>query len=474
MMSNIYRSFYINGQWQPSTGSELRQVINPATEELIAEVVDGTVADVDAAVNAARSAFERWSVTPAAEREGLISALKGALKARAEELAVTLSAEMGMPLAMARSWQVSGPLYALGLYAKRAHLMDQVEEVGSALIVKEPVGVCGFITPWNVPLGQLVGKVAPALAAGCTMVLKPSEITPLHAFIFAEAIDAVGFPAGVFNLVCGDGPTVGEAICTHPEVDMVSFTGSTRAGVRVAELAAPSVKRVCQELGGKSPLLITEDADLAAAVEFGVRDVMVNSGQVCCALTRMLVPQSRYEEAIALAKMAAEALQQGLPDDPHAYLGPLSSKIQYQRVRQMISQGIDEGATLVTGGLDRPTGFQRGYYVCPTIFANVNNQMGIARHEVFGPVLCMIPYQDIEQGVAIANDTPYGLAAAVWAGDKKQALGLARRLRAGQVSINGGDWNYELPFGGYKQSGNGREWGDEGLREFIELKAIRG
>jgi aldehyde dehydrogenase (NAD+) len=472
-MSNLYRSFYINGQWQPGQGSVFRPVINPATEAVIAEVVDGTVEDVDAAVKAARQAFSGWSKTPAAERERLISALKDALKIRAELLAETISAEMGMPLAMARSWQVSGPLYALGLYAKRAHLMDEVEEVGSAVIVKEPVGVCGFITPWNVPLGQLIGKVAPALAAGCTMVLKPSEITPLHAFIVAEAIDEVGFPAGVFNLVCGDGPVVGEAICTHPDVDMVSFTGSTRAGVRIAELAAPSVKRVCQELGGKSPLLITEDADLGAAVRFGVNDVMVNSGQVCCALTRMLIPRSRYDEAVALAKTAAESLHQGDPTDPDAYLGPLSSQLHYQRVRQMISAGIDEGATLVCGGLEPPEGVDKGFYVRPTIFTNVNNQMTIARQEVFGPVLCMIPYDGIEQGIQIANDTPYGLAAAVWAGNKKQGLLLARQLRAGQVSVNGGDWNYEVPFGGYKQSGNGREWGDEGLREYIELKAIR-
>ncbi len=472
-MSNRYRSFYINGQWQPSHGSEMRAVINPATEALIAEVVEGTAEDVDAAVKAARQAFARWSKTPAGERERLISALKEALKTRAELLAETISAEMGMPLAMARSWQVSGPLYALGLYAKRAQLMDQVEELGSALIVKEPVGVCGFITPWNVPLGQLIGKVAPALAAGCTMVLKPSEITPLHAFIVAEAIDEVGFPPGVFNLVCGDGPVVGEALCSHPDVDMISFTGSTRAGVRIAELAAPSVKRVCQELGGKSPLLITEDADLAAAVSFGVKDVMVNSGQVCCALTRMLVPRSRYDEAVALAKTATEALKQGDPSDPSAYLGPLSSHMQYQRVRQMISDGIDEGATLVCGGLERPNGLDKGYYVRPTLFTNVTNQMAIARQEVFGPVLCMIPYDGIEQGIEIANDTPYGLAAAVWAADKKQGLLLARQLRAGQVSVNGGDWSYEVPFGGYKQSGNGREWGDEGLREYIELKAIR-
>lgn len=472
-MSSIYRSFYINGQWQPSQGTVLRAVINPATEALVAEVVDGTAGDVDLAVKAARQAFEQWSKTAAPERQRLIKALQTELKNRAELLAETISAEMGMPLAMARSWQVSGPLYALGLYAKRAQLMDQVEEVGSALIVKEPVGVCGFITPWNVPLGQLIGKVAPALAAGCTMVLKPSEITPLHAFIFAEALDAVGFPAGVFNLVCGEGPTVGEALCSHPEVDMLSFTGSTRAGIRIAELAAPSVKRVCQELGGKSPLLITEDADLAAAVEFGVRDVMVNSGQVCCALTRMLVPSNRYDEAVALAKTAAEALKQADPSDPEAYLGPLSSLQQYQRVRQLISAAIDAGATLVTGGLERPEGIDKGFYVRPTVFANVNNQMQIAREEVFGPVLCLIPYDGIEQAVAIANDTPYGLAAAVWAGDKAQALLLARRLRAGQVSINGGDWSYELPFGGFKQSGNGREWGDEGLREYIELKAIR-
>jgi len=468
----IRENLYINGQWQ-TAGGQPRAVTNPATGDFIASISDASDQNVDQAVQAARAAFNDWANTPSDVRADYIEKICQRLEARSEELALTITREMGMPLHLSRGWQVAGPISGMRSYVSRAAHMDQVDEVNNSLITREAIGVCAFITPWNVPLHQLVGKVAPALAAGCTMVLKPSEISPLHAFIFAEVVDEVGLPAGVFNLVTGDGLNVGAPLCNHPEVDMVSFTGSTRAGVSIAQAAAPDLKRVCQELGGKSPLLITADADLAAAVEFGVKDVMVNSGQICCSLTRMLVPESCYAEAVVLAKSVAESLVQGDPMDDSSFLGPMSSEAQKARVLEYINLGLSEGATLVTGGTALPAELAHGAYVQPTIFADVNNRMRIAREEIFGPVLCMIPYRDEAEAIAIANDTPYGLAAAVWAADIPAAQRIARQIQAGQISLNGGGWNYEAPFGGFKQSGNGREWGDAGLDEYIELKSLQ-
>jgi len=371
-----------------------------------------------------------------------------------------------------RPVQVDGPIAGLEQYIELAGLMDEVREVGNSLVYREAVGVCAFINPWNYPLHQLIGKLAPALAAGCTVVVKPSQETPLHAFLLAEMIEAIGLPAGVFNLVSGPGSKVGEALARHPQVDMVSFTGSTGAGVRVAQAAAPTVKRVCLELGGKSPLLITADADLDAAVRYGVQDVMINSGQTCTALTRMLLPASRYAEAVEIALDETRKLLMGDPQDPQSFLGPMCSAAQRRTVQDYIRIGQEEGARLLCGG-DGAAGFERGFYVQPTLFADVDNRMRIAQEEIFGPVLCLIRYDDEAQGIALANDSPFGLSSAVWAGDRERALQLGRQLRAGQCFVNGAAFNYRAPFGGYKQSGNGREWGEEGLAEFVEIKAVQ-
>ncbi len=357
-------------------------------------------------------------------------------------------------------------------FAIKAKDMEEQKEVGNSIVVKEPIGVCVMINPWNYPIWQMIGKVAPAIAAGCTMVVKAASQTPSHLFIFAEMCDAVGLPPGVFNMVHGSGREIGGALSSHPEVDMVSFTGSTAAGIQVSNKAAPSVKRGCLELGGKSPFIITEEADLDAAINFGVDDVMVNTGQTCNALTRMIVHESKYDEAVQLAKSRAEALVVGNPTDPSVFVGPMASAGQKQTVLDYINQAVSDGARLVTGGTDAPEGLTAGNYVSPTIFADVTNDMTIAQEEVFGPVLVMIKYSDIDQAVEIANDTPYGLAAAVWAGDKDKATSIARRIRAGQCAINGGAANHEVPFGGYKESGNGREFGIEGLHEYCELKAM--
>jgi len=358
-------------------------------------------------------------------------------------------------------------------FAEKAREMEEHKEVGNSIIVKEPIGVCAMINPWNYPVWQMIGKVAPAIAAGCTMVVKAASQTPSHLFIFAEICDAVGLPAGVFNMVHGSGREIGATLSEHPEVDMVTFTGSTAAGIQVSKAAAPTVKRVCLELGGKSPFIITEEADLDAAINFGISDVMVNTGQTCNAMTRMIVHESRYEEAVELAKSAAEALVVGDPNDPDVFVGPMSSAGQKQSVLDFISQAISDGARLVTGGTDMPAGLSTGNYVLPTIFADVTNDMNIAQEEVFGPVLVMIKYSTVDQAIEIANDTPYGLAAAVWAGDKDKATSIARKIEAGQVAINGGEANHEAPFGGYKESGNGREFGTEGLHEYCELKAMQ-
>ncbi|MEH6576542.1 MAG: aldehyde dehydrogenase family protein [Amphritea sp.] len=469
-----YNKLYIDGQWATPNGSASIDVINPATDQVIGTTPAANASDVDHAVMAARRAFADWSQTSAETRAGYIKAIADKLAERSEEMVQIVTAEMGAPLAFSREVQVEDPIDALLKHADRAAMLDHERVVGNAVAIKEAVGVCVFINPWNYPLHQMIGKVAPALAAGCTMVVKPSEQTPLHAFLLAEVIDEVGLPAGVFNLVNGTGEVVGEPLCTHPEVDMVSFTGSTRAGVRIAQLAAPSVKRVCQELGGKSPFLIAEDANLEAAVQLGVDDVMYNSGQTCTALTRMLVPAERYEEAVEIARQHAESFVVGDPLRAESMIGPMASEAQRQGVLEYIRIGIEEGARLVTGGEERPAGMEVGAYVRPTIFADVNNQMRIAREEIFGPVLCMIPYQDEHEAIAIANDTPYGLSARVWAADTEHARNLARQIRAGQVYVNEGFWNNEAPFGGYKQSGNGRELGDWGVEEFLETKAIIG
>ncbi|WP_194792282.1 aldehyde dehydrogenase family protein, partial [Pseudomonas sp. UFMG81] len=453
-----YSRLFIDGRWQPSVGQGMAEVVDPASEAVAGKVPLGNEEDVERAVQAARRAFADWSRTPSSVRAGYIRALAEQLKARADEMAAVITAELGMPVQWCRPVQVDGPIVGLEQYIELAGLMDEVREVGNSRVYREAVGVCAFINPWNYPLHQLIGKLAPALAAGCTVVVKPSQETPLHAFLLAEMIEAIGLPAGVFNLVSGPGSKVGEALARHPQVDMVSFTGSTSAGVRVSQAAAPSVKRVCLELGGKSPLLITADADLDAAVRYGVQDVMINSGQTCTALTRMLLPASRYAEALDIAVDEARGLVMGDPQDPRSFLGPMCSAGQRRTVQEYIRIGQEEGARLLCGGETAP-GFERGFYVPPTIFADVDNRMRIAQEEIFGPVLCLIPYADEAEGVALANDSPFGLSSAVWAGSRDKAMQLARQLRAGQCFVNGGAFNYQAPFGGYKQSGNGREWG---------------
>ena len=467
-----FEKLYIDGEWVLPEIVCNAQVTNPASEQVAANYVQGGIAEVDRAVMAARRAFPAWSKTSSSERANCIRRLAELMQERREELAVAISTELGMPLHLCREIQVGGPIEGLLSYAELAQEMDQVEKRGNAYIVRDPIGVCGFINPWNYPLHQMIGKIAPALAAGCTMVVKPSEQTPINSFILADIIDQAGIPPGVFNLVTGPGRVVGEALCGHPLVDMISFTGSTGVGTRVAQLAAESVKRVCLELGGKSPLIITEGANLEAAVDYGVRDIMMNSGQTCTALSRMFVPEEKYTEAIKLAKSVAESLTVGDPENSHSDMGPMCSKAQRDAVLRYINVGIEEGATLVTGGLVPSESCKVGYYIYPTIFADVENSMKIATEEIFGPVLCMIPYSSVEQALAMANDSDFGLSAAVWAEDAEAALLIAKNLQAGQVFVNGGAFNYAAPFGGYKRSGNGREWGAQGLEEFVEIKAI--
>lgn len=468
-----YDKLYINGEWVTPHGQGFLDTINPATEEVTARTPKGDATDVDNAVKAARAAFDAWSQTPALERARLINAISAEMKNREKDFAECISDELGIPIHLSYDIQVEGPIAAMASFADRCKMMDQVKEVGNSLIVKEAVGVCAFINPWNYPLHQIVGKVAPALAAGCTMVVKAAGQTPSHAFILAEVMHKVGLPKGVFNLVQGSGKEIGESLAKHPEVDMVSFTGSTQVGVRIAELAAPTVKRVTQELGGKSPYIITEDADLEEAVKYGVIDVMINTGQTCTALTRMLVHENIYEKAVEIAKRLTEELKVGDPRNGDSFVGPMSSKTQQQTVLGFIKKGIEEGARLVTGGTDMPAGVTKGAYVKPTVFADVTNDMVIGREEIFGPVLCIMKYKTEDEAVRIANDTIYGLSSAVYAGTRDHAMKIARKMRAGMCFINGGGYNYQAPFGGYKQSGNGREWGDEALHEFIEIKAIQ-
>jgi aldehyde dehydrogenase (NAD+) len=468
-----YDKLYIDGQWVPSAGTGSIEVVNPSTEEVFGHVPDGTPADVDRAVAAAKQAFETWGFTEKDERRKIIQGLAEGLAARSEEIAGTISGELGMPIMFANLIQAGLPSGNMAGYAQILDDFPFEERVGNSLVVREPVGVVGAITPWNYPLHQIIAKVAPALAAGCTVVLKPSEVTPLNAFILAEIMDEVGVPAGVFNLVSGTGPVVGEAIAAHPDVDMVSFTGSTRAGKRVSELGAQTVKRVHLELGGKSANIILDDADLDACIAPGVIfGCYLNSGQTCSALTRMLVPRDKQDEIVERAKAAAESVTVG-PGDSDAQIGPLVSATQRERVRSYIQKGIDEGARLVTGGTDAPEGLDTGYFVRPTVFADVTPDMTIAQEEIFGPVLAIMPYDDEDDAVRIANSTIYGLSGGVQSADVERATRVARRIRTGQVEVNGGGFNIQAPFGGYKQSGNGRELGKFGLEEFLETKSLQ-
>jgi len=469
-----FTKFYINGEWVAPLQPKSFDVINPATEEPVAQISLGSAGDVDRAVAAAKAAFPAFSRTSKAERIALLQKIVEAYKARYDELAQTITKEMGAP-----AWLASRAQAATGL----AHLNQMIAILkdfsfegmhGTTLIAKEPVGVCGFITPWNWPMNQIACKVVPALAAGCTMVLKPSEIAPLNAVIYAEILDAAGVPKGVFNLVNGDGATVGQAIAAHPDVDMVSFTGSTRAGIAVAKAAADTVKRVHQELGGKSANIILPDADLQKAVAGGVQSCFNNSGQSCNAPTRMFVQVRQHDRAVEIARAAAEATRVGDPNTKGTSIGPVVSEHQFRKIQRLIEAGIAEGATLVAGGPGRPEGFNRGYYVRPTVFANVKPDMTISREEIFGPVLSILPYETEEQAIRMANDTVYGLSGYVQSGDIEHARKVAAQLRTGNVHLNGAGPDFGAPFGGFKQSGNGREWGEFGLEEFLEVKAVMG
>ena len=472
-MSNALK-FYINGSWvDPLTPATLN-VINPATEQPFAVISVGAAADVDRAVAAAKAAFPCFSRTSKAQRLDLLRRILKIYNERSEDVARSVSDEMGAPMSLARDAQT---------WAGRVHLeativaLERFEfehQRGNSRIVEEAIGVVGLITPWNWPLNQIVCKVAPAIAAGCTMVLKPSEIAPMSSIVFSEIMDAAGVPPGVYNMVNGDGPSVGQVMAGHPDVDMVSFTGSTRAGIIVAKTAADTVKRVAQELGGKSPNIILSDADLETAVRKGVEACFSNSGQSCDAPTRMLVPRSLHDQAVVVAKRTAEALKVGDPKARDTVLGPVVSKLQFEKIQRLIEVGITSGATLVCGGTGRPHGLDRGYYVRPTIFGRVRPEMTIAREEIFGPVLSIMPYESEEQAIEIANDTVYGLAAYVQSNDIARARRVARQLRAGQINLNYPDWDTFAPFGGYKQSGNGREYADWGIRDFLEVKAIIG
>jgi aldehyde dehydrogenase (NAD+) len=468
-----YMKFYIDGAWVDPITPKSLDVINPATEDVAGRISIGDAADVDLAVKAARRAFSTFSLTSREDRVELLERIVEEYKKRYGEMADAITEEMGAPASLSQRAQAAAGLGHLQTAIAVLKSYKFEEDRGPTRIVREPIGVCGLITPWNWPVNQIACKVAPALATGCTMVLKPSEVAPFSGYIFAEILHAAGVPKGVFNLVNGDGPGVGAAISSHPEVDMVSFTGSTRAGVEVAKAAAPTVKRVAQELGGKSPNIILEDANFETAVTGGVKHVMQNTGQSCNAPTRMLVPSKRMDEVISIAKAAAEAVTVGDPKG-NAQMGPVVSEVQWNKIQGLIKKGIEEGATLVTGGPGRPEGIEKGYFVKPTVFAHVTNDMTIAKEEIFGPVVSILGYETVDEAVAIGNDTEYGLAAYVSGTDQGKVREVASKLRAGQVSINGGGGDMMAPFGGYKMSGNGREWGDYGFLEFLEVKAVLG
>jgi acyl-CoA reductase-like NAD-dependent aldehyde dehydrogenase len=468
-----YDKIYIDGAWVDASGEGSLQVVNSTTEEVMASVPRGTAADVDRAVVAARTAFETWSQTTAEERAKYLGRITEGLMARMDDIATAVSQEVGMPKSLSLLIQAGLPMASFQNAGQAIESYVFEEELGNSIVVKEPVGVVGCITPWNYPLHQIAAKVAPALAAGCTVVLKPSQVAPVSAFILAEIVADVGLPNGVFNLVSGAGAEVGEAIAGHQDIDMVSFTGSTRAGRRVAELAAGTVKRVTLELGGKSPNVILDDADLERAVTDGVGKCYLNSGQTCSALTRMIVPRDKLAQVEDIATRVAESYTPGDPFAETTRLGPLASKAQQDTVRDYIQKGIDEGAKLLTGGAEAPEGLETGYFVRPTVFSDVSNDMTIAQEEIFGPVLVIIPADDEDDAVRIANDSDYGLAGGVWSGDPERAKKVAKRIRTGQVEINGGAFNVQAPFGGYKQSGYGRELGPHGLDEFFELKSLQ-
>lgn len=469
----VYEKFYIGGEWVAPKGKDKLEVIDPSTEEVCGVVPSGNAEDVNAAVAAAKAAFPSWSRTTAAYRSELIGKIAERFTESMQTIGEICARELGTPLQTSIAVHGGLGVGVMSSYKDIPFEMEKEEKIGNSVIIKEPIGVCGFITPWNFPLHQIVAKLAPALAAGCTVVVKPSSDTPLTAYWLAEQLHDIGLPPGVFNLVTGPGRSVGEAMCTHPDVDMVSITGSTEAGVRVAQLAAGTVKRVAQELGGKSPMLVLEDADVEKAAAGAAGGICMNSGQVCAALSRLIVPRAKQDVAISAAKAAAEAVVVGGAFEEGVTMGPVSSKAQLESVRSYIQKGIDEGATLVTGGLDIPAGKNTGYFVKPTIFADVRNDMAIAQEEIFGPVLCIIPYDSEEEAIDIANDSIFGLSGAVIGGNQERAVEVAKQIRTGQVSVNGGAFNPAAPFGGYKQSGNGRELGPHGLAEFVELKSLQ-
>ena len=470
---HIHEQLYIGGKWTDPHSKDTIDVIDPSTEEICGRVPSGNDQDVNDAVAAAKEAFKTWGQSSAKERSDLIKKLSEKVNENAQKIGELCALELGTPLQMSIAVHGGMGMGVVGSYIDIPFEMEKEEQIGNSVIIKEPIGVCAFITPWNFPLHQIVAKVMPALAAGCTMVLKPSSDTPLTAYFFAQLVHDCGFPAGVFNLVTGPGRTVGETMCTHPDVDMISLTGSTEAGQRVGQLGAQTVKRVCLELGGKSASVVLDDADVSAAAAAAGGGICMNSGQVCAALSRLIVPRSKQDEAVAAAKAAAEATKVGGAFEEGAFMGPVASKAQLESVVGYIQKGIDEGATLVTGGTTPPDGRNTGYFVQPTIFSDVRNDMTIAQEEIFGPVLAIIPYDTEEEAIEIANDSIFGLSGAVWSGDPERAKRVARQIRTGQVSVNGGSFNVMAPFGGYKQSGNGRELGHHGLTEFVELKSIQ-
>jgi aldehyde dehydrogenase (NAD+) len=472
-MSNATK-FYINGEWVGPIGSEVLDVINPATEKVTETIALGSAADVDRAVAAAKAAFDSFALISRDDRVELLENIVAEYQRRSDDLAAAVTEEMGAPVSLAGGAQVP---FGLGHFTVAADVLKSFEfeeKIGTTTVLKEPIGVCGFITPWNWPLNQIAAKVAPALATGCTMVLKPSEIAPLSALVVAEILEAAGVPAGVFNLVNGTGPVVGAAISSHPDVDMVSFTGSTRAGIEVARNAAPTVKRVTQELGGKSANIILDDVNLEEVISRDVAGMVLNSGQSCNASSRILIPESQLDEAIAIAKSAAESVVVGPPEAGGTTIGPVVSDAQFNKIQGLIKQAIDDGATVVAGGLGRPENLTTGYYVKPTVLANVTNDMRIAQEEIFGPVMTLIAYKDEDDAVRIANDSVYGLAGMVSSADRDRARAVARRMRTGMVHVNGASITVDAPFGGYKQSGNGREFSRFGFEDFLETKTIYG
>tara|TARA_A100000164_G_scaffold351041_1_gene355425 strand:+ start:641 stop:2068 length:1428 start_codon:yes stop_codon:yes gene_type:complete len=467
-----YLKFYIDGEWVDPISPSTLEVINPANEQPFAVISMGGAGDVEKAVSAAKVAFESYSQTPVSDRIDLLGGILSEYTKRYDDLVEAITTEMGAPTYLSKAAQAATGQGHFSSILEVLKKYEFEERKGRYLLRKEPIGICGLITPWNWPVNQISTKVAPALAAGCTMVLKPSEVAPISGMVFAEILHTAGVPKGVFNLVNGDGPSVGSALSSHPDVAMMSFTGSTRAGVEVAKDSAPSVKRVAQELGGKSANIILEDADLQTAVSSGVSQVFNNSGQSCNAPTRMLVPMDKHEEALNIARTTAEGVKVGDPTAADTTIGPVVSEVQFEKIQGLIQKGIDEGATLVSGGTGRPDGLNAGYYVKPTVFGNVSNDMTIAREEIFGPVLSILPYESEEDAISIANDTDYGLSGYVQSGDVDHAMSVASQIRSGNVHINGAGADFNAPFGGYKQSGNGREWGELGFEEFLETKAV--